>query len=160
MSTENTTIPETAPVLKKYTVRAKNTPILMIFEYDLDGHLRHYNLIEGELTAKMVRWLFTLGHFPHREAGINSWTAISNFEILTTEPDVTFDTFYHLFNYKVKKVGAQKTWERLSKLDRLNAIRGIKPYINFLRRQNGRQQQANPQTYLNQRYWEDDYASL
>ncbi|WP_136464927.1 hypothetical protein [Flagellimonas onchidii] len=142
-----------------YTVKGKNTPMLWEFRYDLEGYLTDFKILEGRLNERQIKWLFTPIRFPYREASIRSWKAIKNFEMTIGRPELTFGVFWNTYNYKVKKVVAQRAWERLSQSDKMNAIAGIKKYDGFLQRKVS-QAKANPATYLNQRYWEDSYGSI
>lgn len=142
-----------------YTVKGKNFPVIWEFSYDTEGFLVEFKILEGQLNEKQINWLFHKNRFPYTEQGINSWSGIKNIEVIKGKPDLSFDKFYNTYNHKVKKVVAQRTWKRLSKVDRINAIAGIRPYDNHLKR-NTNKPKAYPATYLNQRYWEDNYSSI
>lgn len=142
-----------------YTIKGRNIQILWEFHYDLEGFLTDFKILEGQLNDTQIKWLFNPSRFPYRESAINTWKAIKNFEITIGKPELTFNVFWNTYNYKVKKVVAQRAWERLSQTDKMNAIAGIKKYDGFLHRKVS-QAKANPATYLNQRYWEDSYGSI
>lgn len=144
-----------------YTVRALNSDTVWTFTYDLDGNLRSFQIMEGELSAKQMKWLFSSGNFPANESIMkNVWMLElkKNFEIIVGAPDLSFDNFWHSYNYKVKKIASERVWKRLSKKDRLEAIKAIEAYDKYLARKHIAK--ANPSTYLNQRYWEDNFNSI
>lgn len=141
-----------------YTVTGKETQVLWLFKYDLNGLLREFKLEEGQLDSKQVAWLFHKDRFPYHESIIKGWKAIKNFEITIGIPDLSFDTFFDLYGHRIKKQQATKSWERLSQKDKMDAIKYIKIYDNYLARK--RVAKTNPATYLNQRYWEDDHGSI
>jgi len=145
-----------------YTVRVKKTDVAFEFKYNLEGDLVSYKVLRGRLDAKQAKWLFT-ERFPAFEAMMkHSWMQDpkikSNFEIEVGELDLSFDTFYDTYNHKIKKVKAKAVWDKLNKADKLEALKGIKAYDGYLKRKGVAK--ANPQAYLNQRYWEDDYNSI
>ena len=142
-----------------YTVKSNNTPIVWVFRYDLSGHLVAFEIKDGQLTDQQCLWLFNNSRFPWHESRLQPWFQNKKVTIEKGEPDLSFDTFYNAYKYKIKRVVAERSWKRLSRVDRMNAILGIRAYENHLKR-HPRKQKANPSTYLNQRYWEDDYSSI
>ncbi len=141
-----------------YTVKGRNFPNVWEFHYDLEGFLVSWLLIDGQLTDKQREWLFNPSRFPYTEDVIKVWKTIKNIDVIVGQPDLSFDVFYNIYKYKVKRVTAEKAWKKLSKADRLEAIAGVKRYDGHLQRKHG-QSKANPATYLNQRYWEDQYGA-
>lgn len=144
-----------------YTVKSQNDTHIWEFKYDLNGHLRSFKILEGELSAKQMKWLFAQANFPANESIMKTvWmkNLKENFEILVGEPDLSFYAFWNSYNHKVKKVVSEKAWNRLSKKDRMDALKAIKPYDNYLARKGIAK--AHPATYINQRYWEDNHASI
>lgn len=146
----------------KYTVRVKKSDVAFEFNYDLNGDLTLFKVLRGRLEPSQAKWLFS-GRFPAYESVMkHKWmsdAAIKHiFEIEVGELDLSFDTFYKAYNYKIKKVKAKAAWEKLNKADRLDALKGISAYDGYLKRK--RVAKANPQAYLNQRYWEDEYNSI
>lgn len=142
-----------------YTVKATNHPIVWVFAYDLTGMLVRFEVLDGQLSQQQAQWLFQPHHFPWHESRLQPWFKNKKVTIETGEPDLSFDAFYNAYGYKIKKVVAQRSWNRLSRADRMNALTGIRSYDNHLKRHPNKQK-ANPSTYLNQRYWEDDYGSV
>ncbi|QKX04866.1 hypothetical protein HN014_08030 [Aquimarina sp. TRL1] len=143
-------------VTTTYTVKSKNYPTIWEFKYDLNGVLTSFK-IDGSLNQTQIDWLFS-SKFPYKEEVIKKWKSIKNFEIIIGAPDLSFQTFWNVYGYKIKKVVSERAWKKLSKADRLNALKGVKKYNNFLYRKPGREK-ANAATYLNQKYWEDEYSS-
>ena len=92
-----------------YTIKGRNIQILWEFHYDLEGYLIDFKILEGRLNETQIKWLFNPNRFPYREALINSWKAIKNFEITIGKPELTFEAFWNTYNYKVKKVSRPKS---------------------------------------------------
>lgn len=78
----------------------------------------------------------------------------TNENIISLDED--FDAFWNLYNKKVGKVAALRSWRKLSKEDRAAAMSGVKPYQESMR--GDMHYIKHPATYLNQRTWEDDFA--
>lgn len=144
---------------KTYLLIGKTLGITMEFKYDLNGLLLQFKMLEGELNLRQEAWLFS-GKFPYREVKMQNLKTEKYFEVQENEPDLSFDTFWDAYNYKLgKKVQVENTWKRLSIADKKAALAGIRSYDNYLARNNGRVAKAYPSSYLTQRYWENDYKS-
>lgn len=144
---------------RTYLLIGKTLGITMEFKYDLNGHLTNFKILEGELNESQEAWLFS-HRFPYQEKKMDIMKTVDYFEVTESDPDLSFDAFWTAYGYKLgKKVQAQNAWNRLSKGERIAALAGIKPYDNYLKRHNGGIAKAYPASYLNQRYWENDYKS-
>ena len=144
-----------------YTVKSKQDGYIWQFKYDLNGNLKAFEILEGILSGKQMKWLFASANFAANESIMKTVWMLnlkSNFEITVGVPDLSFEVFWNTYNHKVKKLLSEKAWERLSKKDRIDALQGIKPYDGYLSRKGVAK--AHPATYLNQRYWEDNHASI
>ncbi|QEE51058.1 hypothetical protein FUA48_16180 [Flavobacterium alkalisoli] len=141
--------------LKTYTITGTSFEGSLVFKYDLNGSLQSYEL-DGELNDVQKKWLYN-GRFPFNEVGIRTFMSINNFTVHGGELDLSFDHFWDAYAFKVgKKPMAANIWKRMSKADKIAALTGIKPYDAHLRRHLQREK-ANPTTYLNQRYWENEW---
>lgn len=141
-----------------YTVKGKDFPVVWEFQYDLEGILRGYKLLDGEMSEKLRNWMFHPIRFPYFESTMNTWKGIKNIEVITGSPDLSFDSFWKLYSYKVGKVTAEKAWKKLSKTDKLKAIKSIKPYNSYLRRKGI--EKAYAATYINKRRFDDEFNSI
>ena len=144
-----------------YTVKSIQDGYIWQFKYTLNGDLKSFEILEGTLSANQMKWLFSSSNFAANESIMKTvWmqNLKKNFEITIGAPDLSFEAFWKAYNHKVKKIISEKAWERLSKKDRIEAIKGIKPYDNYLARKGIAK--AHPSTYINQRYWEDNHASI
>lgn len=70
--------------------------------------------------------------------------------------EVTFDLFWAAYGEKVNRLRCEKRWERLGKAERQRAYAGVKVYFRYLAR-NSWQNKANPDTYLMNKYWENEW---
>ena len=72
--------------------------------------------------------------------------------------DLSFDAFWNEYKYKVgKKVRVKKLWDEMDSATRTLALAGIRVYRKYV---NGKRNMdfAYPETYLRNRYWENEYA--
>lgn len=144
-----------------YRAKGKEIGLVFLFKYDLNGHLKQFEIVEGELNGKQMKWLFSENNFPANESIMKAiWMKdkkyIQVFDIEKSVPDTSFEVFWNLYDHKVKRVLAEKIYEKLNEADKMKAISSIKPYNNYLQRRPGIQK-AHPSTYLNQRYYEDEW---
>lgn len=73
------------------------------------------------------------------------------------ETGLSFNDFYKLYPLKKSKQQAEKSWNRLSKADRQEAIDKLPAYIADCIQE--KRSFKHPSTYLNQRTWEDDFTT-
>jgi len=143
---------------KIYNVIGSSFKGVMVFKYNLSGILTSFELQDAdEFDEQQINWLFRK-FFPYKEVEIGHFKAIKNFTVTVGEFNLAFEMFWNAYKYKVKKVLAEKAWEKLSDDDKIRAIAGIRHYDAFLFRKRG-QDKAYPSTYLAQRYWEDEFGS-
>ena len=74
-------------------------------------------------------------------------------ENINNSINVAFLEFWNLYNKKIAKVKCEKKWNKLKDKEREEIIRTLP---NFLKTINDKQFQPYPETYLNQRRWEDE----
>jgi len=141
-----------------YTVIGTTFTGTMIFKYDLEGFLTHFELVDAQLNEVQRNWLYTQ-KFPYKAERLKHFYAINNFTVTKGLPDVSFEAFYNLYAYKVKRTRAEGLWAKLNQTEKINCLASIKPYNNWLRRQNGIAKQQ-PDTYISQKRWLDDFRSM
>lgn len=145
-----------------YTVKAKHRPDVWVFKYHLNGVLHSFEVLEGVMQEQQIKWLFHNGNFPYLEAKAKAFSKIRNkekqlvFDVSVGLPDLTFQAFWDAYAHKRKITRSKLLWGKLSQADKLKAIEGISRYNNYLRLHNGIAK-CNPDTYLYQRQWEDEF---
>lgn len=70
--------------------------------------------------------------------------------------EVTFDMFWKKYNEKRNKARCILLWNKLNKTMEVQAYMGIDAYDKFLKRE-GWRNKADPETYLRNKYWENEY---
>jgi hypothetical protein len=69
-------------------------------------------------------------------------------------PIPSFSDFWDLYDYKKNKATSEKSWTKLTNLEKMRAIEAIPQYLVFLAKNN--HPQCHASTWLNQKRWEDD----
>lgn len=141
-----------------YTIHGKGFPVLMVFKYGLNGIFKSLELKDGEFSEKFRRFLFNPNNFPYFESDVKNWEARPNIKVEVGEPEIDFDTFWNLYNYKVGKPKTIKEWKKLPKTDQIKAISQVKAYDGFLRRK--QIAKVYPERYLKHRRFEDQFNSI
>jgi len=67
--------------------------------------------------------------------------------------NIDFDVFWNLYNKKVSKVKCKPKWDKLTNEERQKIIDTLPAFISNIR---DKQYQPNPETYFNQRRWDDE----
>ena len=146
--------------LTTYTVKAKNTDNVWVFKYDLNGLLTEFKRLEGILSDNQIQWFFFKGKFPYTELQIKDWmkSLKVNFEITVGEPDLSFEALWQLYNYKVKRVEAEKNFNKLKESDVVKLFVEIPKYNRYMTKKN--HDKAHLSTFINKRMFEDDYSKV
>lgn len=78
-------------------------------------------------------------------------------EIVKGDVELTFDMFWNKYSKKVNKKRCQPLWNKLSKPKQVNAYLGIDKYNRHLARNGNTQYKLDPENYLRDERWEDEY---
>ena len=71
--------------------------------------------------------------------------------------EIAFDEFYKLYPRKVGRFVAKKSFNKLSKRDKMLAYNGLTDYIRFWNHNKTEKQFIpHPSTWINQKRWEDE----
>ena len=155
--------------LTVYRAQGKEIGICFLFKYDLNGHLKAFEVAEGNMNANQVRWLVKLStdgthtRFPAFEADfkerwLNDVEIKAKFDIKVSPADISFEAWWKIYNLKVKKELTEKAWKKLSEADQIDAFLALPRYEAFLT-QSG-QAKAHPVTWINQKRWLDEYPEV
>jgi hypothetical protein len=83
---------------------------------------------------------------------------LKKFEIEKSPADLSFESFWKLYDYKVDKFQAEKYFKKLKEADIIKLFLSIPEYKKFCQRKNIAQKY--PSTYITQRSYLDDYSKL
>ncbi|MBF6607757.1 MAG: hypothetical protein ITG00_03360 [Flavobacterium sp.] len=142
-----------------YRAKGKTIGLVFLFKYDLNGHLRGFEIAEGQLNDEQVGWLFSI-NFPATEAVMQKvWMKLPKytkvFVVERSAADISFDALWELYDHKVKRVSAEKAFNKLNEADRIKCFIAIPGYLLYLTRK--RTGKAMLATFINQRYFEDEW---
>lgn len=136
-----------------YSVIAPKQPgNLVIFRFTLDGRLIG---IEFNPDATIHFKNKVGSYLPETYTHLRSMEVYKGCEITcTNDIDTSFAAFWTAYNYKVgNKVRVARKWQELPETDRLLALGFIRRYRNWCDRK--KIEYCYPETYLNQRRWEN-----
>lgn len=142
--------------MKKYQLTSKGFEGAVVFGYR-DGWLVYYEN-ETDMDLKGLQWISR--HFPVEESHLG-WLQdqVKSGVIKQVPMDLSFDVFWEAYGKKINKKRCEPLWAKLKDSDRLACIESIKPYEGFLRRHTGRAKK-DPENYLKDRMWENNWRGL
>ena len=139
-----------------YTVKMQNGSV-WVFKYNLNGILVYFDVLEGELSEKQQDFLYPQGKFPWRESHIKDWSKLYKTAIVEVgERDISFEALWNLYKEKVKRVQAEKAFNKLNEQDVILCFLSIPGYNKYLQKKGI--SKAHLSTFINQRYFEDDWS--
>lgn len=143
-----------------YTVKSKNSDNIWTFKYDLSGLLLEFKRLEGILSENQVEWFFFKGKFPYKEVQIKEWISKLkvNFEITIGNPDLSFEALWNLYNYKIKRVEAEKCFNKLKEADVIKLFLEVPKYNKYMTKKT--HDKAHLSTFINKRMFEDDFSKV
>ena len=128
-----------------------NRKILLGYE---EGILREFK-IEGQITDQDIK--FMKDELPWREYFLTRFEKTTRGKVTKITVDLSFAAFWNAYTYKVgNKPRTEKLWEKLSDVDKAQAMKSIPVYDQFLA-MHPNQDKAYPETYLSQRRFENNY---
>jgi hypothetical protein len=147
--------------LTTYRAKGKEIGLVFLFKYCLNGNLKLFEISEGELNGQQMKWLFAQANFPADESIMKTlWMKdkkyLKVFEIEKSIADLSFDALWNLYDNKVKRVECEKQFTKLKEADVIKLFLSVPKYKDYLQRK--RIAQAHLSTYINQRYFEDDWS--
>ena len=144
--------------LTTYRATGKTIGLVLLFKYDLKGNLREFKIEEGELTNEQMIWLYS-ERFPANEQLIKRWSTNDNYKkVFTVEKfiaDLSFESFWKIWDLKVKRENSEKAWNKLNEADRIKCFLNYKNYQRHLNLTG--QAKAHLVTWLNQKRYNDEY---
>lgn len=146
--------------LTTYRAKGKDIGLVFLFKYDLNGHLRAFKIEEGELNGAQMKWLFAGANFPACESIMRSvWMKEKiykeKFEVEKFVADTSFEAFWKLWDYKVKREHSEKAWNKLKESDQIKCFLAYKKYQEHLTKTG--QAKAHLVSWLNGKRFNDEY---
>jgi hypothetical protein len=144
--------------LATYKAKGKEIGLIFLFKYDLNGNLRAFNIVEGELDDRQIKWLFS-PNFPANETIMKTvWQKDEKytkvFEVEFAPADISFEALWQLYDYKVSKLDAQKAFKKLKEQDIIKCFIEVPYYLASLAKSGVGKLHLS--TYINKRRFEDE----
>lgn len=148
--------------LTTYRAKGKTIGLEFLFKYDLNGNLKVFEIVEGELDERQRAWLFS-NRFPVVENTMRTFWMKSpdykkHFDVSVSPADLSFEAFWNLYDYKVDKIQTIKYFKRLSEPHLIKLFLSIPEYKKFCVRK--KIAMRYPSTYITQQSFLDDYKNL
>ena len=145
--------------LTTYRAKGKTIGLEFLFKYDLNGNLKAFEIVDGELNGEQMNWLFS-SNFPGTENVITSkWMKLEKytkvFEVQVSPADISFEALWELYNYKISKFEAQKAFVKLKQTDVIKCFIDVPFYKKYLEK-NPNIATLNLSTYINKRRFDDE----
>ena len=142
-----------------YSVKGKEIGLKFLFKYCLNGHLRSFEIVEGELNGAQMKWLSS-PNFPACEIIMRTiWMKEKGyrdkFDITVSPADISFDALWNLYDYKVGRIAAEKAFKKLTEADTIKCFVSAPHYKDHQNRK--RLALAHLSTFINSKYYEDDW---
>ena len=136
--------------MRTFIATKHDQPWVITFKFNDAELLIGFELPE-DWTEEKVKWI--MDRMPLNITELEPFSRISKLKIEEQITEVTFDYFYNPYAVKEARQKAEKSWERLSKAERIKAFK----YIPVLRSKCNLSGIAMPYpaTYLNNKRWND-----
>lgn len=76
--------------------------------------------------------------------------------VVEEDYEIHFDLFWQAYNHKINRKRCEPIWAKLSQADKAAAYFGVEAYNKFLHANTWRKK-ADPEKYLKDRFWENEY---
>lgn len=124
----------------------------LFFKFDLNGYLIEFKYSGRELTETAAEYVHKM--IPKNKDQVNWFKKSKSWEVIASEPDLSFDNFWNTYDNKSKKQDCIKLWKSLSKDHKFNAIAFIKRFKSWTKMKN--YGFPLPDTYLRKKRWLDE----
>lgn len=124
--------------------------------YGITGQIQKIDFSAAQIPADIIGGLKRA--IPVNVAGIEAGEGFGTEAVIVEAAfEMTFDMFWTAYDKKINKLRADNLWRKLSKADQVLAYTGIAAYDKFLKESNWGRAKADPETYLRNRMWENEW---
>jgi hypothetical protein len=135
----------------KYLIEFTNHKASILIELNEDGLAKSLVLDHGTMPFEARKFLWE--KFPYNLKRLEQYKILANVKVTEVLPDLSFDSFWKTYNYKVgKKMRAEKLWNALDELNRASALKHIYKYEKWLLEHPNTDKQY-PETFLYNQPW-------
>jgi len=124
--------------------------------YNTEFKLMLIDMMQTNLTDEQIRYLKNVTPVEYRKETFKPAFKSETLEIIEADYKVTFEMFWEKYGLKRNKERCIKQFEKLSESNKTKAFAGLNPYIRHLAH-NTWKSKADPEKYLSQKYWLNDW---
>ena len=134
----------------------------ILITYNADNLLVCVDATDTNCMLKHIDWIMSTAP---REIKISvleemkQWLQKTSCILTEVALNVSFDTFWKLYNYPINRKRAETTYNRLSDSDKLLVIQSIRKYDKYLAQVDWKSKQ-HPDTYLKNESWKTEFEKL
>ena len=143
--------------MKKYVLTSENLTGSVVFGYEAGGLLVFYDSTPAQLTDKQL--VSVLKHLPREEQDLQNLANKTGATLELLPEDLNFDTFWNRYDKKINRKRCEPLWKKLNDAEKLEAIKNIKPYEDYLSRAGGRGK-VDPENYLKREYYTTEWRRV
>lgn len=132
--------------------------------YGLDMRLQFIDLMKCDLTDEQIGFFkkhltptLSKGEGADGVEDLKKCFGTARLDIVEQGYKITFEQWFNRYNVKRNKARCLKLWNKLSEADQVNAFFKLGLYERHLMVNNWKTK-AEPDTYLRNRYWENDWS--
>ncbi len=142
--------------MPRYILQSEKLKGRVLLDFTTEGLVKGFTIeAEQDVTEKFVKWMFR--NFPFHVKGLQLKLFTDLFTISEVKQGLNFSDFWEAYDYKVgKKNRTERLWDAMTEAERAQAMASISKYNLYLAQHPGIEK-AYPDTWLNQRRWENQY---
>jgi hypothetical protein len=125
--------------------------------YNSQGLIWYIDFRNASLEPVQVEYLKQ--HIPiqyHNDDVFREALRTNKIRVLTEAFEIIFEMFFDKYNKRINRLRCLRYWERMAKAKKIMAYTGITSYNRHLD-QNKWKTKADPETYLKNEYWNNDW---
>lgn len=145
--------------MKRYTITSPTfTGQINVLYGGEPARLLYMDFMKCQLTDEQLE--FFKSHIPTEFLGMDIFKAAfgkSRLDVVEEGYRVSFEQWWTRYNVKRNRARCEKLWAKMSEADQVNAFFKLGLYERHLMVNNWKTK-AEPDTYLRNRYWENDWS--
>ena len=142
--------------MRKFQITTPNLKEPATVVYDANGILCQWDVSGTGMTAEQVYNFKRLVpvKLDSLEAFCNEHKGVT---VIDVEFEVSFDLFWGRYGHKVNRKRCEALWAKMKNAQQVKAYLGIEAYDKMLKNSPYNRAKADPDTYLRQEYWENEW---
>jgi hypothetical protein len=142
--------------MRKFQVTSSKMAGPILITYNGDGLLQIADFSGSGASFEQVAYL--VKKMPVLIDSLEGFCQTSNLEAVECDFEISFDSFWNEYGYKVERKRTEQLWKAMSKIKQLKAYMSIPAYKRFLKRK--KIEQKYPDTYLRSEAFETEWDKV